>query len=77
MRLQLFRSSWGLCSLTSSNRHRVLQAVREQGFEGIEGSLVDIGRRTAERVEFCAAARGEGLKLILSASNVRWTTIKR
>mmetsp|Transcript_41834 Transcript_41834/g.89262 ORF Transcript_41834/g.89262 Transcript_41834/m.89262 type:complete len:326 (-) Transcript_41834:302-1279(-) len=67
MRLQLFRSSWGLGQLTASHSSRVLHAVRDAGFEGIEASLQDIGRSTDERAALCGAVRDEGLKLILSA----------
>ena len=72
VRLQLYRSLWGIGQLNALNRHRVLKTVREQGFEGLEGSLTDIGGSTAERADFCAAARDDGLKLILSAYS-SWT----
>ena len=66
MRLLVLRSSWGLQGLKIAPR-AALRSVRESGFDGIEASLTDIGDDRAARTALVAAARSEGLKLILSA----------
>ena len=62
----MFRSAWGLRGLRATPG-RALAGVRAAGFDGLEASLNDLGDTADERAAALAAARDEGLSLILSA----------
>ena len=65
MRLLRLRSTWGL--RIAGDRHRFFAGLRADGWDGIEGSLLDIGGSREERQESCAAAAEAGMHLVLSA----------
>lgn len=66
MRLRVLRSSWGLAGL-KTRPSVVFKNLQTHGFDGLEASLSDIGDSKAERAAFVAAAREQGLTLVLSA----------
>ena len=66
-RLLSIRSAWGLRGLASGDRRRTFAALRAQGWDGVEASLVDIGSTHEERRACVDAARNESMALILSA----------
>jgi hypothetical protein len=66
-RLLRLRSAWGLPGLHRGDRRALFGGLRAAGWDGVEASLPDIGTTADERRECCAAARAEGMSLILSA----------
>ena len=66
-RLLRLRSAWGLRGLASGDRRKTFAALREQHWDGVEASLSDIGATADDRRDCVAAARAEGMALILSA----------
>ena len=67
VRLLRLRSAWGLAHLRSGDRRGLFAKLREDGWDGVEASLADIGATVADRSACCHAASAEGMALILSA----------
>ena len=67
MRLLRLRSAWGLAGLRSGDRRALFAKLRSEGWDGVEGSLLDIGGDAAERKDCVAAAQAEQFQLVLSA----------
>ena len=67
MRLLRLRSAWGLAGLRSGDRRRLFDKLRIAGWDGVEGSLHDIGGNREERMQCVTAAADQGCSLVLSA----------
>ena len=68
MRLLLLRSAWGLGEVLRADAPRAIERLLvDQGFDGLEASLTDIGADAAQRRRFLRCARERGVRLVLSA----------